>query len=240
MATGTELALYTGGMLAAAFLPPLLYTVWVRNLEEHAPEPWGSLFRAFAWGATGGVVLALVLEVLLGVRPDALTSVGVSAAVLTAVVVAPVVEEATKVLGLRWIDDAHIEVEDGLVYGAAAGFGFAATENLVYGAAALMEGGVADLVATMVLRSISSAFLHGAASALVGFAIWQRRAGEGTTGRVLGLYGVAVLLHAAYNLGASVQLALAFVGSMVLALWTFGWVRKRVIALDQRRTPRSW
>lgn len=237
MAAGGEIGWFTGVLLATAFLPPILYAAWVRGLEQHAQEPWGSLFQAFGWGATGGVLIAVVLEVVLGARPDAVAPYGISALVLTAVIIAPVVEEAAKAVGLRWVEDLHLEPEDGLIYGAAAGFGFAATENLVYGLAALWEGGVGDLIMTAAIRSISAAFLHGAATALVGWGIWRYRLREATAGTVVGLYLVAVALHAAYNLGASLNLGLAFLGSLVLALGTFRWVRKRVISLDDETRP---
>lgn len=224
------------GIVLAAFVPPVAYAVWVRNLEEHEPEPWSSLARAFGWGATGGAAVALVLQSVLGARPDAIANLGISSAVFTAVIVAPVVEEATKGLGLAWVRDAHVEVEDGLVYGAAAGFGFAATENLVYAAVAYFDGGLAALAVSLILRSISSALLHGAASALVGWGIWRRRAGQGDLGQLVGLYGVAALVHAAYNLGASLQLWIGLLGSIALAWVTFSWVRRRVIALDKRRS----
>lgn len=229
--------LFVLAVLAAAFVPPVAYTIWVRNLEDHEREPWSGLSKAFGWGATGGVVVALVLHAVLGARPDAVAALGVSGAVFTAVIVAPVVEEVTKVLGLPWIDDPYVEPEDGLVYGAAAGFGFAATENLVYAASAYLDAGVTALATSLVVRSISSAFLHGAASALVGFGLWRRRAGVGDTGQLVGLYGVAVLVHAAYNLGASIQLWLGLLGSVALAWIVFTWVRRRVDALDARTAP---
>lgn len=225
------------GLLAAAFLPPVCYAVWIRNLEKHAPEPWGQLFKAFAWGATGGVLLALVLESLLHVRPDAVAGLGVSSVVVTAVVVAPLVEEGTKVYGLKWVRPEHIELEDGLVYGAAVGFGFAATENLVYGVAALIDGGIGSLVTVLIARSISAAFLHGAASAILGFALWRVRMDQAGFGQLVGAYLLAVGLHAAYNLGASIRWWAGFAGALVLVAVTLTWLRRRVLALDRASTP---
>lgn len=232
-------AVLVAAVFAAAFVPPILYAAWVRNVEEHAREPWGSLSKAFGWGATGGVVIALVLNTVLSGRPDALEGTGITAFIFTAVVVAPVVEEATKAFGLIAVDDDHVEVEDGLVYGAAAGFGFAATENLVYAGSAYLDGGVSALAMSLIIRSVSSAFLHGAASALVGYAMWKQRAGEGSGAGLFTMYGVAVLLHAAYNLGASLQVWAGFFGSIALAWITFTWVRRRVRELDRRPAPNA-
>ena len=52
---------------------------------------------------------------------------------LLSVIIAPIIEELSKALGLRLIKNQIFELEDGLIYGAVAGFGFAATENLIYG-----------------------------------------------------------------------------------------------------------
>lgn len=239
MALADDPVLFAAVLIVAAFGPPLAYLVWARQQERYAPEPWRSLAKAFGWGAIGGTGLALVLEMILGVPPHALQQLGLTGIFFTAVIVAPPVEEFTKAVGLRLIDDAHLEPEDGLVYGAAIGLGFAATENLVYEVAAYLEGGTTSLIQTAVLRSLSSAFLHGAATALVGYAVWRRRAGQASSGDVLGAYLGAVLLHAAYNFGASIALAVAFLVSMVLAVGGFWWVRKRIRELDARGRPRA-
>ena len=57
------------------------------------------------------------------------------AIVVGAVIIAPFVEEFLKALGMMraGVKEEVDEVEDGLVYGAACGLGFAATENLMYG-----------------------------------------------------------------------------------------------------------
>src|SRR5947208_7460320 len=61
--------------------------------------------------------------------------------VVGAAIVAPIVEEAAKGLGVRAGRPEIQKLLDGLVYGAAAGLGFSATENLFYGIARLLESG---------------------------------------------------------------------------------------------------
>ncbi len=226
------------GTVLAAVVPAGAYAVWVRGQERYEREPWSQVLKAFAWGGTGGVVLAVLFEVLLGVRPDAIAQVGISSVIFASVIVAPVVEEATKALGLRWVDDPYIEPEDGLIYGAAAGFGFAATENLAYGVSAYLADGTSALVMTLILRALSSAFLHGTASAIVGYAIWRKRAGVGDTQGILGFYLIAVALHAVFNIGASLNLVITFLAVAFLAIYGFGQVRKRVRHLDEASGPR--
>lgn len=225
--------LLAGGTVLASVVPAGAYAAWVRGQERYEREPWSQVLKAFAWGGTGGVVLALIFEILLGARPDAVARLGISSAVFASVLIAPVVEEATKAVGLRWVDDPYIEPEDGLVYGAAAGFGFAATENLAYATAAYLADGTAALVGTLVLRTLSSAFLHGTASAIVGYAIWRKKAGVGDNSGILAFYLIAVGLHAAFNLGASLNLLLTFLAMAILVIYGFGQVRKRVRELDR-------
>jgi RsiW-degrading membrane proteinase PrsW (M82 family) len=222
------------GLLAGAFLPPLFYVAWVRNQERYHREPWGSVLKAFGWGASGAIVLTLIISVIVAEPSEALKPVVVSSAVYGAVVVAPIVEEAAKALGLRWVNDRHVEVEDGFIYGAAAGLGFSATENVVYGISALVDGGVTGLVTTLVIRAISSSFLHATASGVLGYAIWKHRAGESTVMAIPLLYLGAVAVHSAFNLAASVPLFLTFLAAMALAIGGFAWVRHRVRALDAR------
>jgi RsiW-degrading membrane proteinase PrsW (M82 family) len=142
-------------VVAGAFLGPVLFAAWIRNLERYEPEPWPGVGIAFGWGATGAIVLAVALSLLL-TTGGTLRPIGVSSAIVSAVIVAPIVEEATKALGLRWVRDEHVELEDGLVYGAAAGLGFSATENLVYGVSAFLEGGLDPLIATVAVRTFTS------------------------------------------------------------------------------------
>lgn len=162
-------------LIAAAFVPSLLYLVWIRNTERFTREPYGRLLRVFVFGATVSVALALVWEIilmillgmnaervyqLLGENPNLMT-------ILLACVIAPFVEEATKALGAFRVRRFMSELEDGLVYGAAVGLGFAATENLIYEGNAYLADGAGAFIATTIVRSLSSALLHAGASSVI-------------------------------------------------------------------------
>jgi RsiW-degrading membrane proteinase PrsW (M82 family) len=60
---------------------------------------------------------------------------------------------------------------DGIILGAAAGMGFAALEDMIYGASAFHHG-LHDVVFTVWLRQILGPFGHGVWTAIVGGAIW--------------------------------------------------------------------
>jgi protease PrsW len=198
-------------LVGSAFVPPLVFMAWIRNTARHGREPWRFVVKAFVWGAVFSVIVAIIFSLVLLATlgqigpltdflarriddPDAVTFI------LAAVIVAPIVEEAAKGLGVR-VGRPEIQgLRDGLVYGAAAGLGFSATENLLYGIIRLLEGG--DAAASLLLiavRSFSSSFLHASASAVIGYGLaksWLMR----RTWAFLPFYLVAVIMHAIFNL----------------------------------------
>lgn len=228
----SERVLFALAVAAGTFLGPIVFAAWVRNQERYHREPWRRVGQAFLWGATGAVVLAVALSLLL-TSSQVLQPIGVSSALVGAIVVAPIVEEATKAVGLRWVKDLHVEIEDGLVYGAAAGLGFSATENIVYGVSAYLEGGLDPLLWTVGIRTFTSSLLHATASALLGYALWRRRAHGGIGVAVPGFYVGAVLLHSVFNVAASAQLWFTFFVGLAIAVGGFAWVRGRVRELDR-------
>lgn len=196
-------------ILVAAFAPSLVYLIWVRNTERFQREPYGRLLRVFfLGGALVAVVIAIVLEsllldlldqnigrvyVLFGENPNTVT-------LILACIIAPFVEELAKSYGVFRVRRFMTEVEDGIVYGAAAGLGFAATENLFYESDAFLTDGAGAFIMTAVLRTLSSALLHASASSVAGLGIARRRLeGKSWTPYYLG----AVIMHSMFNLAAS-------------------------------------
>jgi len=195
----------------AAFVPSLVYMVWIRNTERYGREPYGRLLSIFMIGATLSVVVAVVLEILLIVLLDMniervyeiLGEDPTIASIILAVIIAPLVEELAKALGVfRWRKSIK-DIKDGIVFGAAAGLGFAATENLLYETSAYFADGAEAFIATTIVRSLASALLHATASSLVGLGIArsvrQRRSW-------IPYYLGAALVHGLFNLSASIGL----------------------------------
>ena len=88
------------------------------------------------------------------------------------------------------------EPEDGIIYGVAAGLGFSATENLIYEVAAMLEQTEGYVfLATALLRSITSTFLHATASGILGYGMGKRYLERGMFLEVLPYYALAVLLQ---------------------------------------------
>ncbi len=222
-------------LFVLSFLPPIIYSIWIRNTERCHREQWAGIAMAFLWGATLAVVFSLILEILFNI-PIALSTNAGMASFLAVVVVAPVVEEFAKPFALRLKSvKPHIdELEDGLIYGAVAGLGFSATENLFYGADALSINFVTFLV-LISLRSVGASLLHASATALTGYGYGKTILGHTSIVRMLPYFLLAIFAHAFYNFVVSYELIGAGLGLLIAFVFVFfmiWWVRKKIRALD--------
>jgi RsiW-degrading membrane proteinase PrsW (M82 family) len=199
--------------VVAAFVPPLLYLIGIRNTERYGKEPWKHLIKAFLWGAIIAVIIAVILGLLLVLiyqygldSIPSITYLGENATfelIILSVVIAPFTEEFAKGIGVYTVRDEITEEEDGLVYGAACGLGFSATENLLYGALAFVIGGWAGFFTLIIVRSIASTLLHASATSIMGYGIGKSLIWEDRSS-VFPYYMAAVGMHASFNLLASI------------------------------------
>lgn len=234
-----------------AFLPPIIFVIWFRNAERHEREPWRQVFRAFAWGAFIGVIVAIILSTILATALlgaggfflqhvhvglvealDAQLNLGL---LILLVVVAPVAEEFAKGLGVFRVAASINEVEDGLVYGTAAGLGFAATENVAYGALAFATAGLEASLVLIGIRSFSSALLHASATGTFGYGVAASKLMPGKT--LLPFYLLAVLMHGIYNFFAG--LGEIFVQDIGIVAAAFGLIVAAALALIAISLTRS-
>ena len=230
--------LFTWGILIfLSFLPPLLYTIWIRNRERYNREQWKPIFLCFLWGATIAVVAAFILEVIFELPFTYSSSDTEMVPFFAAVVIAPVVEEFTKPLALRLKSVRYNldELEDGLIYGAVAGLGFSATENLLYGYSFLSEGFVAFLV-LMAVRSFGGCLLHASATALTGYGYGKTVMKHSSLLGVLPYFILAIFLHGLYNFVLSYELVGVVSGLFLAFLFVIiaiTAIRKRIRTLDE-------
>lgn len=221
----TDPAFVVAVVFLVSLLAPLVFLASIRNAERRRREPWRAVLLAFAWGALGATTLAYFTEVyVMGVSPFPATVYGLPA---LAVVVAPLVEEVAKLLGLVALRDKDPEPHDGFIYGAAVGLGFAFVENLYYVGATYLVAGEQAALAVAIFRGIAAVCLHGAASALAGYGLWRLKYGWNPIPLLI-LLPLAVALHAAYNALASLALAGSVLGAAVLAVVVYRHVLKRV------------
>jgi protease PrsW len=218
-----------GILVGLAFLPPLAFLVWVRNHEKDGREPLRAVLGLFAFGGTAGIVIALALILLfdysLGVTPGGLT-------LLSLVVLAPIFEELAKAMGLGLARRRITELEDGIVYGAAIGLGFGATESLLYGLQALSDSGAEHAAVTIGFRVLSSVLLHAGSTALIGYGYSRMVLRRQGILSLLPYYGAAVLQHAIYNALVGPQYLAGFAAAVAMVLVVTGLLRREIRRLD--------
>ena len=193
-------------IILVAFVPSLMYLVKARNWERLGKEPYRRLMFMFGWGAVVAVIISIVLEVAIMGNLDSferLYELG-DESFIGAVIVAPVVEEAAKVFGLLFVMAYFQREEDGMVYGIAAGLGFAATENLLYEVSALSVG-ISAYILTVIIRTISSTLLHATATGVSGLGVGKARMQDRNILFALPYIGIAVLMHAGFNFVAGLS-----------------------------------
>jgi len=234
-------------VIITAFVPAIIFMLWIRSAEIYEREPFLAVQAVFLYGLTVALILAIILELIAISIIDAVAG-GLSILaynLILAVILAPFIEEFTKATGVMAVMRRLIEPENGLVYGAAVGLGFAAAENVLYYTSALAAG-TDVFILTAVARTLTSTLLHASASALVGFGLSRSRCfymWYGTPRAWFPYYLLAVALHAGFNLlatlggldpTASGMLALLSLAlSLVLVWFTVFWVRRKIVQLDR-------
>ena len=221
-----------------SFLPPLIYTLWIRNTERCHREQWIPIFLCFLWGATIAVVASFILELLVELPFAYSVSYMETTPFLAAVVIAPVIEELTKPLALRFklVRKNLNELEDGLIYGAVAGLGFSATENLLYGYSFLSEGILLFFV-LMIIRSFGGCLLHASATALTGYGYGKTVIKQSSLIRVIPYFILAIFLHGFYNFFLSYELIGVISGfflSLLFVIIAITMIRHKIRNLDEK------
>lgn len=228
-------------LLAAAALPPLWAVAWMipqakpsaEGEVEAANQPslsWRRGLMAVAGGATVGVFVAIVLEILLPVTvfalvfdlaeqvfsqmealfralstrdvAEALTSRGFIYLFVQIAVIAPLAEEFAKPLAILPLA-RHVQKQEVFWLGALAGAGFAALENVIYA-----MSGFEIWAGILTLRAIGGA-LHPLGAGLVAQGWRDVLRGEKDAGKNWWKrYGIAVAVHAAWNGGSLLVITL--------------------------------
>jgi protease PrsW len=200
-------------ILLGSFLIPVAFVTYAFG---HADEVVTAqrIFTAFVYGGVLGVLGASVLEAAFLRQPSGLAYVGVG-----------LIEEAVKLAAL-WLLARRLpyySMRDGIVLGAAVGFGFAAFESAGYAFNALFTASgpsLLNLVETEVLRGILTPVGHGLWTAILGgtlFGVAARRGRLRLSRAVLGSYVLVALLHGLWDASRSIAvwLTLLFTGTQV-------------------------
>lgn len=238
-------------LVGLGIVQAVLYVLFIRFVDVYERESLIYVIPVFVWGFTVAVFIALVFNQLFAFTVTTI-STEQAASFLTAVVGAPVIEEVAKGLALVIVFAIAYAIArrrgamefsgvmDGIVYGSAVGFGFAIAEDLLYYAQAGPE--------TFVVRRIFGGFAHAAFTSLTGIGIglipWVRYRFLKVLLPLLGLSG-AMLLHALFNLTATVLGPLVYLGlfvvTMLYLLLIVAWLaaERRIIRGELREEVQS-
>ncbi len=169
---------------------PVVFVMYLAESNILSERPFELVATALL-GAALGLPPAIALQREAGTIPGDL---------MPALLVA-LIEEPAKVLGVVWVlrRPALRFRMDGLIYGAAAGMGFAALETALYSLARINSVGV--VLGVLWLRALLSPFSHGTWTAIVCATIWSERFVGWRRGcpRILAAFGAVVLLHAFWD-----------------------------------------
>ena len=229
-------------MVGVGVLQTVVYLLFIRAIDLYEREELRYVIPVFLWGLTVAVVISLFFNTLFAVTLSAVVDAE-AADVLTAVFVAPVVEECAKglalliaftvasVVSLRKGGIEFSGVMDGIVYGSAVAFGFSIVEDIIYYAQYDEQ--------TFIARRILGGFGHAAFTSLTGIGIgliaWVRSGVLKVLLPILGL-AAAILLHATFNLMGTLFGPLAYVFEFLVLV---GYVILIVVWLAvERRTIR--
>jgi len=205
---------------AAACLPTTALGLLVlRRLDRNEKEPWRLVLVATAWGAIVSTSLAFWGEALwdtvftanLLPGPAAITSTAYSAGILEEVA------KGVAVLLLYLVmRDEFDDVVDGIVYGAAVGFGFNFMESIgwmthLYATYSSEGTGVASAIGMWYWRQVIGLFFgHAAYTALIGAGIGVARQLPRARQRLLVIacgFLAAIAAHFAWDAWEAVALA---------------------------------
>ena len=193
-------------VLLGSFLVPVTFVAWAFERRETGEITAGLILSTFVTGGVLGVLGASVFESFL-LHPSPWLFFGVG-----------LIEEAVK-LGALMVLTRHLRtrtLRDGMILGAAAGFGFAAFESAGYAFTALfsVDGlSLVQLVQTEILRGLLAPVGHGLWTAILGGVLFAASRPEHfriTAKVVLAYLGVSIL-HGLWDSMHSIALYLTLV-----------------------------
>ncbi len=184
------------GFTLAGYAVPVILLVYIVRSDRYEREPIALIAYCFGWGAFSGII----------------------AGILNALVTAPylgaggagLIEEPIKIIGVYWIArNTRLKNEfnnhlDGMVYGAAAGAGFAGLENFWYITEMVFNGAYPPLLAIFI-RSFTGV-MHIIWSAMAARSMGLAKALKGTISQADMIPGtiVSAILHFAWNTAPSI------------------------------------
>ena len=215
-------------ILLAALAPIVFWLRFFYKRDKLNPEPKKLIIKAFIFGALM-VIPAGLIESWIGYL--------IPAEFIILVIVAPIVEELLKFLGMKRSIGKHKAFDepiDGIIYAAAVGLGFASVENIFYVREAYQTGMMGTVA---IIRAIVTIPWHAIFAAMWGYAYSLVKFNKKLEKKHI-LFRWLVLgmgLHAGLNFLTQVQIwgTVGMIGLVVLMWVLFG---KRVRKALETRT----
>jgi RsiW-degrading membrane proteinase PrsW (M82 family) len=206
-------------LVLGAFIVPIAFVAFFYEHVAHREISLPLLTTCFVVGGVIGSVTAGLLEyqTLKNLNIGGLLGVGF-------------IEEAAKLVFplIMFVQWRYRHEADGLLFGIAAGMGFAALETMGYGLVTFIQsnGDINSLQEVLVIRGFLSPAGHAAWTGFVCAVLWRERAKKGhavLNWSIIGAFLLAVVLHAMWDTvnslgGPSVgQFILVIAGNIVIA-----------------------
>lgn len=209
------LHLFAPATAAAVFLLPVLYLIYLYEVEVYESEPWLVIGATLVFGALLGVAFANVFGAALAQLE--LTADNTTAFVLAGIVI-PVVSQALMLAGplfLYAFRGRFREPLDGLTFGAASALGFTLATSLtqlwpLLAGPLLSDGSTLDWSIRLTRVGLLSMLINASTTALVTAALWLHRFALRTAARPWHTTILAALI-----LAFGVQIGLGIVGFLV-------------------------
>jgi len=181
------------------FAPGLFWLWFFRRKDDLEPEPRLAVLRVFVLGCMSAGLILVVRPHLTGFLPR---GDGVGGEAVDAFLHTAIPEELAKLAAFfvgAFLSREFDEPLDGIIYGVAAGLGFASVENVLY----VLHTGKPWIV---ILRAFTATLGHVAFSGFLGWSFARARFTPGPRRYLFPLLGfaVAVGLHGSYDLFLSV------------------------------------
>ncbi|MFC1918103.1 PrsW family intramembrane metalloprotease [Chloroflexota bacterium] len=183
-------------VLLGSFVVPVTFVVYFYEHVRHREISMPLLTTCFLVGGVLGLIAAGFLEygALRGLSIAGMFGVGL-------------IEESVKLIFpvIMFIGWRYRHEADGLLFGIAAGMGFAALETMGYGLVSFLEsrGDVNTLQQVLIIRGFLSPAGHAAWTGFVCAVLWRERERKGHIAinfKVIGAFLLAVVLHALWNI----------------------------------------
>ncbi len=224
---GTEQALRITGnpnffptvILLGSFVVPIAFVTYFYEHVRHREISLPLLTACFLVGGVLGLIAAGVLEygILRGLSIPGLLGVGL-------------IEEGVKLIFpiIMYIGWHYRHEADGLLFGIAAGMGFAVLETMGYGLVSILQsqGDVNALQQLLIIRGFLAPAGHASWTGFVCAMLWRERERKGhliINFTVIGSFILVIILHALWDIVSSLntqtilQFIIVVAGNIVIA-----------------------